>query len=64
MFMNSVGLEFSLDTVGIAHLCSMMPGNSAEMTGISGGDSNVGPAITWRLLHPHDSHLDWTAIKG
>lgn len=39
MFMNSVGLEFSLDTVGIAYLCSMMPGNSA---GMSGGDSNIG----------------------
>lgn len=31
-----------MDTVGIAYLCSMMPGNSAEMTGMTGGDSNIG----------------------
>lgn len=45
--MDSVGWEFSQGTVGTAHLCSMMPGNSAEKTGMAVDDSNTG---TWNHL--------------
>lgn len=64
MFMDSSGWKFNQGTVGIACLCLMMPGNSAEKTGMAGNDSNI-----WYHLEAYSRTclvlgLEWHRARG